>query len=512
MKKFILVFLMMMIPFICEGRTKTPAKDISVTDVGGYFATDNVEGNLQEIGAVTSGQSNTASNVGSSGTGLFKQKTLVDLEFYKINSLNAYLTIGLDGTDKIDFDIDWSNVLELDNTTSYTPTADYHPATKKYVDNGGAGTPGGITEQIQYNNGGVFAGGLMYYKVATGRVGIGTSTPSEIFSVTGNIAVSGTVDGIDIATDVGANTLKTTNATHTGQVTGSGTLTVDKTALSDQGTVTALGVDYVLISDTSDTNNLKKALISDFASAGGDMVSATYDPANVAEQLVGLTATQSLSNKSFSGNVGIGMISPSQALDVVGKISLNDGGKSVFVGEGAGLNDDGSDNKNVGIGYYSLRSNTTGSYNTANGYASLFLNTTGSSNTANGYLSLYSNTTGSYNFGLGYNAGRYIADGETGNATGTYNTFIGSDTKALADGDTNEIVIGNSAVGVGSNSVVLGNDSITKTVLKGNVGIGTTAPASLLDVADDCIRMKSPDGSYSNCCVSNVDAWSCTAE
>jgi len=29
---------------------------------------------------------------------------------------------------------DKTNVLELDNTTTYTPTADYHPATKKYVD------------------------------------------------------------------------------------------------------------------------------------------------------------------------------------------------------------------------------------------------------------------------------------------------------------------------------------------------------------------------------------------
>jgi hypothetical protein len=53
---------------------------------------------------------------------------------------------------------------------------------------------------------------------------------------------------------------------------------------------------------------------------------------------------------------------------------------------------------------------------------------------------------------------------------------------ALASGDTNEIVIGASAVGVGSNSVVLGNDSITKTILKGNVGIGTTAPGYKLDV------------------------------
>lgn len=34
---------------------------------------------------------------------------------------------------------DKSNVLELDNTDVFTPTADYHPATKKYVDDGAGG-------------------------------------------------------------------------------------------------------------------------------------------------------------------------------------------------------------------------------------------------------------------------------------------------------------------------------------------------------------------------------------
>jgi len=94
--------------------------------------------------------------------------------------------------------------------------------------------------------------------------------------------------------------------------------------------------------------------------------------------------------------------------------------------------------------------------------------------------SLYFNTTGNYNFGLGFNAGRFIADGVTANETGTYNTFIGTNTKALADGDTNETVIGNDAVGLGSNSVVLGNDDIITTALKGNVGIGTDSPTAVL--------------------------------
>lgn len=51
---------------------------------------------------------------------------------------------------------------------------------------------------------------------------------------------------------------------------------------------------------------------------------------------------------------------------------------------------------------------------------------------------------------------------------------------ALADGDTNEIVIGYNATGLGSNTAVLGNDSIVTTVLKGKVGVGTTSPTAVL--------------------------------
>ena len=138
---------------------------------------------------------------------------------------------------------------------------------------------------------------------------------------------------------------------------------------------------------------------------------------------------------------------------------------------------------NTANGYQSLFFNTTGSNNTANGYAALNHNTTGNNNTANGMYALISNTTGSSNTANGYIAGMYISDGTTGNATSTYSVYLGANTKANASGDTNEIVIGCGATGIGSNSVTLGNDSITTTALKGNVGIGTTNPQAKLDVA-----------------------------
>ena len=128
-------------------------------------------------------------------------------------------------------------------------------------------------------------------------------------------------------------------------------------------------------------------------------------------------------------------------------------------------------NQNTAIGTLALYSNTTGIYNAAFGYASLNSATTALYNTALGSLALFNITSGSYNAAIGYGAGRTIADGVTGNTTGANSVFVGFDARANADGDSNEIVIGASAIGAGSNTATLGNTSITKTVLRGGVGI-----------------------------------------
>ena len=123
-------------------------------------------------------------------------------------------------------------------------------------------------------------------------------------------------------------------------------------------------------------------------------------------------------------------------------------------------NTTGQNNTYVGFssGYY----NTIGSYNSAIGTFASQFTTTGDYNTAIGNNALYTNTTGSYNLAIG--SGALFS-----NTTGSSNIAIGYGAQAQNPIDNNSIVIGSSATGVGSNTVVLGNSSITTTRLRGNV-------------------------------------------
>jgi len=123
---------------------------------------------------------------------------------------------------------------------------------------------------------------------------------------------------------------------------------------------------------------------------------------------------------------------------------------------------------NTALGAGALLSNTTGSYNSGLNEGALYKNTTGSNNTSAGFEALYM-LEGAYNdnTAFGYRAGKFQADGITALITPSNSLYIGSRAKGLNNSDVNSIVIGFDATGAGANSVVLGNSSITKTVLRG---------------------------------------------
>jgi len=123
-------------------------------------------------------------------------------------------------------------------------------------------TGGGIERVLTTGDAGGLVGDV--FKVGTpvnNQVGVwtgdgtiegtaGLTYDGATFNVTGNITLSGTVDGIDIATDVAANTAKVTNATHTGQVTGATALALDVTAITAQPASGAIvAADTILTND-----------------------------------------------------------------------------------------------------------------------------------------------------------------------------------------------------------------------------------------------------------------------
>jgi hypothetical protein len=115
--------------------------------------------------------------------------------------------------------------------------------------------------------------------------------------------------------------------------------------------------------------------------------------------------------------------------------------------------------ENVSIGSYS-RSQSPGSQNTSIGHAALY----------------QAPATGRLNTALGYRAGH-----RTG---GSSNVFIGANAAytSSATAYLNAICVGAGAMPLGDNSMVLGNEQIVTTEIKGNVGIGTNSPAATLHV------------------------------
>ncbi|MDF1868548.1 MAG: tail fiber domain-containing protein, partial [Saprospiraceae bacterium] len=101
-----------------------------------------------------------------------------------------------------------------------------------------------------------------------------------------------------------------------------------------------------------------------------------------------------------------------------GRLEVLNTGNSVFIGEGAGVNDDLSSNQNTFIGYEAGQFNTTGEGNVFTGFKAGLFNTTGIQNVFSGSYAGNSNTTGGYNVFTGFKAG-------DSNTTGSQNVFSG---------------------------------------------------------------------------------------
>jgi len=150
-------------------------------------------------------------------------------------------------------------------------------------------------------------------------------------------------------------------------------------------------------------------------------------------------------------------------------VSINDlsdgrtGGQSVFLGEGAGEDDDLTINNNVFVGYHAGSYNTTGNGNCAVGSYALSVNHTGGANIAIGHNALLL-CVSSGNVGVGFRALAH-------DSTGLYNVAVGYD--ALFSNIT------------GSDNVALGYESLLDdTSGSSNVAIGASALHSNKDISN----------------------------
>jgi hypothetical protein len=321
----------------------------------------------------------------------------------------------------------------------------------------------------------------------------GTSGAATLVGSTLNIPIYSQ----DLSGFVTLNTAQTITAAKTFSTSGSSdTLTINHSSGSGIGLSITKGGngEGIYVNKTSGTGNavtiigtLNATTIvknggtsSQFLKADGSVDSNTYALASALSDYVTLGTTQTITGlKTFSLDT------------VVNGVEIGRGGGNIAtntrIGDNSLLsNTTGTDNSafgtsslssntigfsNTGIGSLSLSSNTTGSENTAIGIVSLGDNTTGDFNTAIGRVALGSNISGSYNVGIGADAG-YVTSLDDPNSTSSNSIFLGSFTKTLANNQTNQIVIGHSAIGLGSNTTVLGNSSTTFGRWWGNLLIG----------------------------------------
>ena len=187
--------------------------------------------------------------------------------------------------------------------------------------------------------------------------------------------------------------------------------------------------------------------------------------------------------------------------DLIDAKTSNDG-TSVFAGQFAGINDDGSDNRNTGLGYQVLQNVTTGNNNIAVGYRALQANLTGFGNVAMGNAALGGNTgtgagLGNGNTAVGSNtmqnntASQGAAFGYHAlwkNTTGKRNTAIGWSALEFNLIGENNAAFGNGALlnSLSDNNSAFGYNALKDNLTgEDNVALGTNALSAMTASTDN---------------------------
>jgi hypothetical protein len=325
-----------------------------------------------------------------------------------------------------------------------------------FVANGNVNLGDAVTDAITVTgllaaNGGLSAAGGTFandIRVNSMTIGRGTANIDSNIAFGASAYFSGTTGVSNVA--IGRNTLRLNQAGDFNTAIGNGALGNNVNGRNN----TAIGANALL---NTTTNNWSSGQAEyNVAVGGGALQTNTTGSYNLA---VGTSALSA--NSTGIENIAIGTYS---------LIRNNSGSDNVAIGHqalGAGFGSANALTENISIGWNSLFNTNTTTRNTAIGSEVGFRNTTGASNTLIGRRALYNNITGSENVAIGSLAGEFA--GTAGQTLGSSNDsiFIGFQARSGNTTSSNEIVIGSDAVGLGSNTTVIGATNATSATIYG---------------------------------------------
>ena len=366
------------------------------------------------------------------------------------------------------------------------------------VENGGTGQSTLAINKVMVGNGtnGVITPNLLTWNNSSNYLGVGTSAPLSILDVVGNIPAGGG-GGLRFVPTVANDGTTQYGITIAGAGTGAGQFiaigvrngaaATKASAMWVEGTQPGLNIGY----------NYANVAPNNGAIINGNVGIGTNEPSYKLHVVGNGLFTDSIKVQSIRIGLGNNNISSNFSIGSNNLISNTSGDQNTAVGHNV-LRDNTTGGRNAGFGTNALRNNISGNSNMAIGVGSLqnctdcvgnvaigresleLTTTNANDNVAIGYSALYNNTTGDRNVAIGSSAGIGIYPDTKANTTGINNIYIGYQSVGSSSGNTNEIVIGGNAIGNGSNSVTIGNSSVTKTILNGNVGIGVPTPLSAI--------------------------------
>ena len=415
------------------------------------------------------------------------------------------------GGNLIDLQVAGIDKFKVNYQGSLTVTDIYSQSTGNWsINNGGQfhSAFGGFDSSVSPGTNGVFAwvgtvtntGSQIGLKLApTYNQASGTASNTDLLINRTQTAVG---SGAQLLIDAQVGSVSKFNVTNTGQGYFAGNLGLAASSYLNFGaTYGTAGYGLRDNAGVVEYKNSAGTWTSILSSSGGVTIGGNVTGGTVGSILfAGASNVVAQDNANFfydqsNHRLGLGTTSPAQQLSLTNSLGLVDTTTAttgvIFKGTNRFMHNyqaTGTTGANffagVNAGNFTLSgTGTQASNNTGVGQNALAALTTGSNDSALGSNALVSVNTGSNNVALGNNAGRYFADGSTALTDPENSIYLGAGAMGKDNSDANSIVIGYGAIGLGANTTVLGNSSTVLTRLFGSVGIGTSAPATTLDVA-----------------------------